>query len=477
MDLSQIIIFALAALTYSLLVRGNLRGWVLMVSSVFAVYWLQPFIPIRYMDYLFPTFTLLLSVAVWWIIYNGAARREDWLALGLLSLLIVGVGITRYLIPELRPTPSRPPGIVIVLLILVGAWGIFGVLNGLRRFQAGRVLIGGILTLIALFIVFKSPPLSEDLSRILRNITGESVDLASSSDIQWLGFSYVIFRLIHLLRDHQQGKLPGLSLREHLSFVLFFPAFTAGPIDRAERFADDFRALPQQTILNAERITQGGARIFIGIFKKFVLADTLALVALSESNFGQIEGTAAMWVALYLYAFRLFFDFSGYSDIAIGLGTLVGIQLPENFNRPYLRTNITAFWQSWHMTLSNWVRFYVFFPMSRAMLRWKPRPNQQLIVLSAHLSTMIIIGLWHQITLNFFIWGAWHGLGLFIHKRWSDHTRKWFRGLQGKEWQHRGWSVLGTFLTFHFVLLGWVWFNLPEFSMALDVFEQLMGLR
>src|SRR5690606_1876327 len=181
-------------------------------------------------------------------------------------------------------------------------------------------------------------------------------------------------------------------------------------------------------------------------------------------------------VLLYAYTFRLFFDFSGYTDIAIGIGILYGITLPENFNRPYLKSSITAFWQSWHMTLSNWVRFYIFSPLSRWLLGQSKRPPLILVLLICHLATMIVIGLWHGITWTFLIWGLWHGLGLFIHKLWSDRTRRWYRGLQQRPRLWKGWTVAAVGLTFHFVVLGWVWFALPDAGLALAVLGGLFGL-
>ena len=114
------------------------------------------------------------------------------------------------------------------------------------------------------------------------------------------------------------------------------------------------------------RTVEGVSRIMIGIFKKFVVADSLARFALSVQLVNDAQTSAGLWVLLYAYAIRLCFDFSGYSDIAIGLGRLFGINLPENFDRPYIKSNITTFWQSWHMTLSAWARFYVFTPLSRS---------------------------------------------------------------------------------------------------------------
>jgi alginate O-acetyltransferase complex protein AlgI len=291
-----------------------------------------------------------------------------------------------------------------------------------------------------------------------------------------LGFSYVAFRLIHTFRDRQLGQLPALSLREYVAYALFFPAFIAGPIDRAERFAADFRALQVWPSWDAARFGEGGWRILTGLLKKFVIADSLALgLTLTSDNALQVESIGGLWLLLYGYALRLFFDFSGYTDIAIGLGILFGVRMPENFRRPYLQTNITRFWQCWHITLSDWARFYVFTPLSRSLLRRKPRPSPTLIVLTAQLATMAVIGLWHGVAGNFLIWGLWHGLGLFVHKQWSDRSRQWYRRLQGRRWAPKVWTAVTWLITFHFVVLGWVWFLLPSPRIALVVLLRLFG--
>jgi len=259
--------------------------------------------------------------------------------------------------------------------------------------------------------------------------------------------------------------------------VIFAPAYTAGPIDRAERFAEDLRALPTKLGLDGARFSEGFTRIGIGVFKKFVIADSLAMgVALTPTNAAQTHSALALWILLYGYALRLYFDFGGYSDIAIGIGILLGIRLPENFNRPYLRQNITVFWQSWHATLSAWARSYIFSPLSRWLLSRKPKPSSTLIVLATQTATMIVIGMWHGITLNFLIWGIWHGIGLFVHKQWTDRTRKWYRGLNEKPAQKRAWTLVGWFITFHFVVIGWVWFALPTLDQSLHVLGGLFGI-
>ena len=165
-----------------------------------------------------------------------------------------------------------------------------------------------------LFVALKSEPLATEVSRFWRGQTGQDTTLATFVDLNWLGFSYVAFRLIHTLRDRQSGLLPALSLREYVTYVIFAPAYTAGPIDRAERFAEDFRALPEKIGLDGARFTEGFTRIAIGVFKKFVIADSLAMGWRSTpTNATQTHSALGMWLLLYGYALRLYFDFGGYS--------------------------------------------------------------------------------------------------------------------------------------------------------------------
>lgn len=179
---------------------------------------------------------------------------------------------------------------------------------------------------------------------------------------------------------------------------------------------------------------------------------------------------------LYGYSFRIFFDFSGYTDIAIGMGSLLGIQLPENFDKPYRKPNITLFWNSWHMTLAGWFRSYYFNPVTRA-LRSQPRNIPlPLIIFFGQLSTFILIGLWHGITWNFTIWGIWHGLGLFIHNRWTEFIRsKQSPGDSQSKFKPLI-RVASIFLTFNFVSLGWVWFALSTPEQSWHVLQMLFGL-
>lgn len=508
LDLTAILIIGIAAVLYAALIPDRWRAWAILLGSVVALYWLQAPLTPRYADFLLPSATITLGVAGWWlsrpprraflapatISSAGGIKspgeenipgaqvyvRDDWFTLLVVLTTILGLSLFRYVGADFRLTASRPPS---SLFVAVTALEVGLILTALalilRRLPQRAVLSGSILAVVILFVIVKWAPATTTVAGWWRGLTGQDVTLAGPTDLVWLGFSYVAFRVIHTLRDRQTGLLPDLTLRAYLSYILFAPAIVAGPIDRAERFTLDYQALPALRGFDPARWGNGLWRIGEGLFKKFVIADLLAQgLSLTPAIADGAGSTAALWALLFGYGLRLYFDFGGYTDIAIGLGILFGIRLPENFDRPYTRTNITAFWQSWHMSLSNWTRFYVFTPLSRGLLRRRqPRTKTLLtpttIVLTSHLATMIVIGLWHGISWNFFIWGIWHAVALFAHKLWSDRTRKWYRGLQSRPGPRRIWATTGWALTLLYVMLGWVWFLMPTPEAALNTYAKL----
>jgi D-alanyl-lipoteichoic acid acyltransferase DltB (MBOAT superfamily) len=180
-------------------------------------------------------------------------------------------------------------------------------------------------------------------------------------------------------------------------------------------------------------------------------------------------------VLLYAYALRIYFDFAGYTDIALGLGRWLGVRLPENFSAPYLKTNMTAFWNSWHITLAQWFRAYFFNPATRVLRSSSARLPVWLVILVGQAGTMLLIGLWHGVTWNFAAWGLWHAAGLFAHNRWSDWMRPRMTTLEQHPTLRRLGSLAGWLLTFHYVTLGWVWFVLPDIRLSLLVFQKLFS--
>lgn len=474
MTLTHILLFSTAALLYLSLLPAHWRKWALFVGSVIGIYWLQPHSRILTLDFFFPTMTLIMVVISWLIARTPEQKwtREDGFSAGLVAVSVLLMSFNRYIQADYRITPSTPPQVTNILIWIVGAAVVVIALTFLPL-RSRVVLPVGMVVIVVVFAILKTEAPAKELARILRDWQGQDTGLASASELEWLGFSYVAFRLIHTLRDRQTGKLPTLTLREYMTYVIFFPAFTAGPIDRAERFLQDLQTLPGP---DATRLVQGGMRIAVGIGKKFVIADSLAYMALNVTKAEQAISPGGLWVLLYAYSLQIYFDFSGYSDIAIGIGQLFGIKLPENFNLPYLKRNITVFWQSWHITLSNWVRFYVFSPLSRYLLMRDNRPSPTVIALICQMATMIIIGLWHGVTWGFVVWGIWHGVGLFIHKVFSDRTRSYYIQLRTKPRLNQAIGIVGTVLTFHYVALGWVWFALPDIGTSWDVFVGLFGL-
>jgi alginate O-acetyltransferase complex protein AlgI len=475
MTLVQLFIFLAVALLTALLRRG--RGWLIMIASVLAVFWLQPALPVRQLDFWIPVSTLGLVILTW--ATTQAANwntdlRENTIAAGILFGIPLLFGATRFIELPFPVTPSLPPDCLQILigLLALGFLTAF-LMRFLRKPTAASqwIWISLIFLFIAILVIIKYDALTIAASAAIRSLTGQSTALASPLDIRWLGFSYLAFRLIHVLRDRMTGRLPNCSLKDFVVYAIFFPAFLSGPIDRMERFHED---LYKPFSFSTNSLSSGGWRIAIGIFKKFVVADFLALVALNATNAAQISGAIGMWIVLYAYAFRLYFDFSGYTDIAIGIGQWMGFSLPENFNRPYLQSNLTAFWNSWHITLAQWFRSYFFNPLSRSMRsRWRAMPVP-LIIFFAQICTMGLIGLWHGITWNFLIWGIWHGIGLFLHGRWSEFSRRWNSPTSPIGTPLR--EAASTLLTFHYVALGWVWFALPSVDLSWNVFAKLFGM-
>ncbi len=461
MTLVHILVFALAALPFMWGIPAAWRPWGLMLGSLAAVAWLISDGLFTHLDLMLLMLTLLLVVAVWWAV-SPERTQQDNIALLLMTGFVLVVAF--FTLP------------VLLLLAGLGGVGAFSVARLVavpeeRNEGAFQQLAAALIVLIIIvLVVLKVPALAGFFGFVL---VWEGGALAVASPLIWLGFSYMAFRLIGMLLDYRAGRLPVMGLRDVATYVLFFPAFTAGPIDRAQRFIPE---VMQAKPLDADRLMEGMMRIAIGAFKKFVIADSLALVSMNPVLIDQTQTTVGLWLLLYLYALQIFFDFSGYSNVAIGIGRLYGITLPENFNRPYLQPNIQQFWQRWHITLSTWFRVYYFMPLSRMMLRSRYKLPQWAMIFIAQITTMLLIGLWHGATLNFFLWGLWHGVGLFLHKLLADNTKQWTRRVNARRWSRWVMYAGSVFTTFHFVALGWVFFALPGTADSLKMLLRLFGM-
>lgn len=298
----------------------------------------------------------------------------------------------------------------------------------------------GAAVIIAVLVIFK---------------LGQTVetDLLVNAVLVPLGLSYYSFRCIHFLIERHKGRIARTSLIELAHYLVFMPTFLVGPIHRFGAFQADARRQrfdPAQLSRGFERIVQGYALIVV--LGNFLTLQILGRVIAAQPDAG---GVLAQYLGIVQNGLNLYFQFAGHSAIAIGLSLMLGFRIMENFHWPYLQPNISAFWQSWHRSLSLWTRDYVY-----GVVVARTRSP----ALGA-LSTMVIIGLWHEISLRFLLWGAWHGCGLIA---WQQ-----FQRVKAA----RGWALppvlrapaygLSVLFTVHFVWFGFVLLTAPSASEAL----------
>jgi len=259
-----------------------------------------------------------------------------------------------------------------------------------------------------------------------------------------LGISFFTFKLIHYLVERFKGTTVQGTYIQFLLYVFFFPILPSGPIERWPNF---IRQTIESKGFQWKYLSEGLERIIIGLFKKLVLADILAIYADKISITGLSSNV--YWVIVYAYAFRLYFDFSGYSDIAIGCSRIFGYKIMENFNNPYFKRNISEFWKNWHMSLTSWFTDYVFIPLGGSRSSFANTIMNTFIVMS-------LTGLWHGGSLNFLVWGLYHGAGLILLR---FYNRFICPKLPVVYQSSRVSYLVSTLITFHFVVIGWVFFT------------------
>ena len=459
------------------LFKGNNKTLALLVISIFFIYWLQPASAIRNLDFWLPTLTITLTIICWVVVSNHSSsfRKDDFQSLFLTFGIILLIASLRYFNLNLYITQTKPPEMQWIILFLISTFFILIRLQRNKESTSPFFTSLLIIIIIGVLIILKNPILSFKLSLVIRQIIGQSTseELIKASDIRWLGYSYIAFRLIHILRDRQLNTCDQIDLKTFLTYVLFFPAVVAGPIERIQKFNKEINK-----DIESDDLIIGMKRIFIGMGRKFIIADSLAIIALNEHSAFQVTSSFWLWVMIFAYSLMIYFDFSGYTDIAIGLSKLSGISLSENFDRPYFSLNITQFWNRWHITLTQWFRAYFFNPLTRFMRSRKKSIPTFAIILLTQVSTMVLIGLWHGITWNFIFWGIWHGIGIFLQNRWTN----WIKSIPPQNFMSNPIiqilvNASSMLLTFCFVSLGWIWFALPETNQGIGVFIRLFGYK
>lgn len=280
-----------------------------------------------------------------------------------------------------------------------------------------------------------------------------------------VGLSFFTFQGLSYAIDHyRKPELPFRSFLEVLSYVSFFPSIMAGPILREGNF------FPQVTepLRGSRNLQEGFGLILSGLFKKVVVATYL-----SEHVVNQVfetPGACSSWTVLagvYGYAIQIFCDFSGYSDLAIGVGRLLGFRLPDNFANPYLAVSLQDFWRRWHISLSEWLRDYLYIPLGGSR---RGSRSVNLIV------TMLIGGLWHGSHLRFLVWGGLHGLGLAVNHFFSGWRKKLVAGRRIPSfWKHVS-KLCSWLLTFHFIVVLWIFFRAEDMDRSLEIIRRMLDV-
>ena len=274
--------------------------------------------------------------------------------------------------------------------------------------------------------------------------------------VSLLGLSYITFQIISYIVDVAKGTvLVERDLIKFVAYILFFPKLVSGPITRYKQFREQISTLDPPI----GDIAEGLRRVLIGVVKRILIANQLGVVANAVFDLPtpNVEPLIA-WLALIAYSLQIYFDFSGYIDVALGLGRMIGITLPENFNYPYMAQSISEFWRRWHITLSTWFREYVFYPLERRKNRFAGQQINLIIV-------FLLTGLWHGPTLTFLVWGLLHGLAIA------------FESAGGARWMKTLWRPLRHLYTISIILLGWVFFRSPNMDYAFGFISRLLGNR
>jgi len=282
----------------------------------------------------------------------------------------------------------------------------------------------------------------------------EAGPLAGVTILLPIGISFYVFHGISFVVDQGRGKVGRASLAELTSYIGFFPQLVAGPIVRARTFLPQLAAV---RMFNPRMFRSGLLLFAMGMFKKVVIADNVGSFVDAVYDAAGATTAANHVLAFYLYAVQIYYDFCGYSDMAIGIARTLGYRFPPNFNRPYLSASITEFWRRWHISLSSWLRDYLYISLG-GNRRGTARTYLNLALV------MLLGGLWHGANWTFVVWGAMHGL-LLAAERAAGHDPR-------SRWSRR----LGILVTFHLVCVSWVFFRSPNFAVASAFFSGLTDL-
>lgn len=274
----------------------------------------------------------------------------------------------------------------------------------------------------------------------------------------FLGISYITFKVLQIILESYDGVIEKSRFIPTVSFLLFFPTLSSGPIDRSRRFENDF----QKSWIREEYavlLQKGIWKILLGVLYKFVLS-AIAYDFLERINGRYDPGFLILYA--YLYGIYMFFDFAGYSLMAVGTSYIFGICTPDNFNKPFVSKDIKEFWDRWHITLSHWLRDFLFSRYVTDVIRNKKFKNRMDAATAGFLINMFVMGAWHGLTKDYLLYGMYHGILLSVTDRYQK--KKWYRKVRKKKW----YQCISWFVTLNLVMFGFLIFS-GKFLEAVEV--------
>ena len=299
---------------------------------------------------------------------------------------------------------------------------------------------------------------------ILPLVINKVFALTSLHLLAFIGISYMSFKTIQIMLEISDGLIKEkISIKDYLQFLLFFPTVSAGPIDRSRRFFKEINeVMPRKDYL--ELAGDGVYRIVLGLLYKVVLSTYVYQMLLALSNTGTVVYSIKY---MYLYTLYLFFDFAGYSLMAVGSSNILGIQTPMNFNKPFLSVDIKDFWTRWHITLSTWLRDFVFSRVLMQVIRKKWFKNRLHNATYAYMVNMLVMGFWHGLSVGYIVYGFYHGVlmaGFEVYQKKSNFYKK----NKNKNW----YKLLSWFVTMNLVMIGFFIFSGEPYKILLTILKR-----
>lgn len=345
-------------------------------------------------------------------------------------------------------------------------------LHRLPRFAKPLFLFGIVGNLACLFyfkyanfLISSLDSVKQFLNQYLPGLGAQAVSVQSMDIILPLGISFFAFEFIHYLTEVYKGGKPITGFVDFGLFAAFFPSQIAGPIKRYKDFVEQ---LGKEIRFKQENFSDGLTLLLQGLFKKVALADNLAILAnLGFENSAHL-GAADAWIATLAFTFQIYFDFSGYTDMGRCSALMLGFSLPDNFNFPYVATSLSDFWKRWHISLSSWLRDYLYIPLGGGRCS-EPRKYFNL------LTTMVLGGLWHGAAWHFVVWGAIHGVGLIVNHLYGDLAKR-VSLLRNFHSSYVG-VAFSWLLTFAVVHTCWVFFRAETSTQACMMLSDMFSAR